>query len=496
MAINPSLDLAHVLRRYGFLAVRPGAQAYTDFLDLGIRLPGGVQGPPLPNEGTRALFGPLPEDFSLAGLTTHQEPAGGFLTFPRRGWFWTSAVPAYRPLLPHTSFTGSNVEPLWTNSQGRTVLGWYRKGSHKVLLIGLDVAAEIILTTQGDPERVATVKDKTRFSFTFERANYLFDTHLRRRQESAPWADRLGFTVVRLLAEHLDWPLLAVLPGNARGAVLLTGDDDQAPLKSYREQLDLVSSFPITYYLLPFTQHTPQTIRACPATVEWGLHVDALEHPEDYDRICAEQAGAVRALTGAAIRGIRNHGFLNRSYLGHLAAWEQCGLQLDVNYAGLNGTALTGSFVPFRVRRPDGEWSDHLSLLTAFGDGMIFICKWSQGRCSRRINQLANQIETETPGVLVFNMHPTNIRLTRRIHRTILQLGRRPGWIALGGESYLDWQQAWNQVHLERTVRGWVLHCPKPVRDLTLLWSQGGSWHPQQMESTAPITELRGRLAA
>ena len=51
----------------------------------------------------------------------------------------------------------------------------------------------------------------------------------------------------------------------------------------------------------------------------------------------------------------------------------------------LDGTALTGSFLPFRVRRPDGTWSGHLSLVTAFGDGMRYIGKLTEQQAIKRI---------------------------------------------------------------------------------------------------------------
>src|SRR5437762_1513962 len=80
---------------------------------------------------------------------------------------------------------------------------------------------------------------------------------------------------------------------------------------------------PATYFLHPKTKHDPQTLRSILGRpgVELGLHPDALEAPERYDTLFREQAAWFKTLTGGAARSVRNHGFLNRGYWGHLAAW-------------------------------------------------------------------------------------------------------------------------------------------------------------------------------
>jgi hypothetical protein len=279
------------------------------------------------------------------------------------------------------------------------------------------------------------------------------------------------------------------LPGGASGLVLLTGDDDQAALAAYQEQLTLLGDFPITYFLLPFTKHTPQTLATLPPSVELGLHVDALNHPDQYETICAEQAEAVRTLCGRTVRAVRNHGFLNRGYLGHLRAWEESGLTLDVNYAGLDGTALTGSFLPFRLRRPDGTWSGHVALLTAFGDGMRYIGKLTEQQVIQRIDRLALQIEQSDPGVLVFNMHPENIGDTRAIHRRIMELGRRSGWRAMGVESYLRWLETWQSLTVRLDGQEVVVHAPATVEGVVLRQPLAGPWRRVEL-AAGPETQV------
>ncbi|MCI0642115.1 MAG: GNAT family N-acetyltransferase, partial [Gemmataceae bacterium] len=489
-------DLVVLLRRYGFLGVDPRAKEKDLLEGHGIWWPEckTALAEALPRSALvfgiarRASEGPshaergIYADLAKLGIQCKEEPGRALLYESAKRSWWKKKTPVYHALLPHCSFAGPSLEPLWHNADGRAVLAWWRQGGRRILLVGLDFVAEILRHSQGDPEQARKGQGGACHGYAHERAEYLFEPHLLPEFRSTPWADRLGFEVVRALARATGWPLVEPLPGGARGLVLLTGDDDQAALACYREQLELVGDFPITYFLLPVTKHTSQSLAALHSTVEFGLHVDALEHPDRYEEICARQANAVRGLTGKDVRAVRNHGFLNRGYLGHLPAWEDNGLTLDVNYSGLDGTALCGSFLPFRVRRGDGSWSSHHSLLSTFGDGMLFIKKWTEAQACRRIDEIARQIETSAPGVVVFNMHPENIGQTRQIHKVIMSLGRRPGWLALGVETYLQWLEAWDSLKLRRDGAHFVLSSKMPLQNVALRWLPG-SHHPPQIVS-------------
>jgi hypothetical protein len=377
--------------------------------------------------------------------------------------------PVFHALLPFLSFTGSGVRPVWTTADERAVLAWYEHDSVRQLLVGIPVVEEVVRHTQGDPRQAEVAANKSCWGFPHERPTYLFEGQLHPDYPTTPWADLLGFTLAELLAELTDLPLVEPLPGGAAGAVVLTGDDDQAWLEKYDHQLRCVGDFPITYFLLPWTRHTPATLAKLPRTVELGLHVDSLDAPERYAERCAEQARAVRSLCGRPVRSVRNHGFLSDGVSGHLPAWEDAGLALDANLPGLDGTALSGSFLPFRVRRPDGSWSAHRTLLSAFGDGMLPICELTERQAVRRVRRLARQVEVTRPGVLVFNFHPQNISETARLHRAVVALGRRRGWVALGVESYLAWLETRDQIRLHRGPDGVVqVIAPCPLTGLVV----------------------------
>jgi hypothetical protein len=424
------------------------------------------------------------------GLKAKPEPPGAWCYARPRWSIFGKDRPAYRALLPHVSFSGDGLEPVWVSDEGRPVVAWHGEPGDRRLVVGLDVENEIVRYWQGDPERADAPGSKARFGFDTERANYLFDDHVTPRLATHPWADYLGFLVAEGWSRLSGLPLVEPLPNGAKGAVILTGDDDQAWLETYAEQRRVLGDLAFTYLLHPLTRHTPETLASLGPTAEFGLHPDALDRPDDYEALCREQALWIEKLCGRKVRVVRNHSYLSRGYLGHVRAWEDNGLELDVNYSAADGTAMTGSFLPMRVRRADGSWSEHLSLLTAFGDGMIFALGLSDREAARRVRRLARQIESSVPGVVVLNLHPQNIARTRRLHRAAVALGRRSGWVTLGLETYLEWLRARDAVVVERYGSTLVLTSDRPVRDLAIRISMGSGWRKLELKPWSGRLEL------
>ncbi|MBX9678520.1 MAG: GNAT family N-acetyltransferase [Gemmataceae bacterium] len=477
-------DVISVLRRYGFLGIPANARESDLHNRFGIHAAGFKMPATDAIDGVRVMIASNLESCTKLGLDAKAEQAPAHLYgHPVRRW-WPGNAFTYRALLPHVSFAGPNVEPLWRNAQGRTVIGWWNRNGKRILLCGLDVAGEIVRWNQGDPEqtRRVSIQERARYNYAFERPVYLHEPHLEKGRRAEPWADRLGFFIVEQLSRMTGWPLTEVLPSGAKGMILLTGDDDQASLDNYRKQLDTIGDFPITYYLLPFTKHTPETLSRLPETVELGVHVDSLENPDRYDDVCIDQTAAVRQLTGKPIKSIRNHGFLSRGYLGQLGAWDRSALPYDVNIPGLDGACLTGSLLPFRVRRFDGSWSSHTSLLTLFGDGMRYVLKMDETQMCRRIDEIAKGVEDRFPGVLVFNMHPDNIGDCVKVHQRIVEWGRRRDWGAWGAESFFEWHSAWLNLTIVQDGDGWKLTGSRPVPGVVLRIPEGEGWRRQAAE--------------
>lgn len=432
-----------------------------------------------------------PSGAESAPPTIQAEPGGRRLTGARESFF-ARPWPDCHLLLPHAHVEGGGITPVLATESGRTVVGWRDTPRGRELFVGVDLVEELVLRTHGDPARVETCTEKARWGFGHERPNYLYEELLVPDAPTTPWADRLGYTVAECLSRLVGLPLVEPLPNGSRGAVLLSGDDDEAYLEKYAEQLELVGDFPMTYFLLDRTRHTRETLRPMPASVEFGLHADALDAPELYGERCRQQCRDVAELCNRPVRTIRNHGFLSDGYLGQLPVWEECGLDLDVNVPGLDGTAVTGSYLPFSNRRPDGSWSDHRTLLTPFGDGMVYVLEWSDAVARRAVRRLCRQIDATRPGVVCLNMHPQNVSDVRRVHLEVMRWGRRSGWTALGAESYLDWLRARDAVSVRVDASGNArIECPVPVPGLAVRSHEHRGWRTTAIPASAgtyPLT--------
>ncbi|KWT91560.1 hypothetical protein [Candidatus Magnetominusculus xianensis] len=439
-------DLLVILRTYGFI----NAGIVTEILD------------------GEVVISAKMESFEQFDLKTYRENGkilyyfrkGGLISFFRRR-------PVYHALLPHITFTGKCLNPLWVNNEGRSVIAWYMDGKKKKLLVGLDVVEEIIRHRQGNPYSIRQTDTNNPDGIDIERPYYLFNEQLVQGFYMERWADNLGVFISEEFSRISNCPLVEPLPDGAKGLLCLTGDDDQAELKKYEKQLKIIKGMPITYMLLPGTRHTSETISKMSPNVEFGLHPDALENPKNYDNICKEQAEYIRKLTMKPIRTVRNHCVLNNGYLGHLKAWEENGLKLDVNYPGGDGKMLNASLMPMKVRNLDGTWSDHYSLLSLFGDGMKYAFNLRIGTIIKKIREAVSKVENNFPGVLVFNFHPQNIDGTKRLHREVLSISKRNGWLAFGLESYLQWLDALEGLEMTKEgsftaheIKGCVLRYP------------------------------------
>lgn len=405
--------------------------------------------------------------------------------------FFMKKTPIYRALLPHITFFSENIEPLWIDNKNRILIGWLNEKNHKKLLVGLNVVEEIIRYRQGDPNKVKTAKFKGGWGFDYERADYLFEEHVIEKYMTVPWADYLGFFIAEKLACITRFPLVMPLPQGAKGAILLTGDDDQAYLEKYKEQLKYIKNIPITYFLHPLTRHTSETLKDLPDNVDFGVHPDALNDPENYDKLCKEQVYYIRNLTNRPIRSLRNHGFLNKGYLGYLKTWEECDIKLDLNYGGVNGKIFNASFLPMRVRRPDNSWSKHYSLITAFGDGMIYALNMTCKKAITQIRKVVKQIENHYPGVIVFNFHPQNIEDTKCLLNEVVKLSKKPGWIALKIEEYIDWLETLEELEIKKEKNYFILNAKKEVKDLALKFPTKRGWKVIKLEPWEGKKEIK-----
>jgi len=353
----------------------------------------------------------------------------------------SSRKPRLRTLHAMTSFSSSsNGAPVVIDDLGAAVWLWQPVLDSGILFVGTDLAGDLLRYLQGDPAQVLHREHGQRWGFAGERPNYLFDTQ---REGEAPHlrhADEWSWALTHALAMLTNTKLRDILPGGAPGAIVITGDDDQASLACYQQQLALLGDAPVTYFLHPLTKHTRGTLDQLRARgpLDLGLHPDALEHPDRYSTLCAEQCLWFTELAGRAPASVRNHGFLNDGYWGHLPSWLAAGIKVSSNLPGLDGNVLNGSLLPARVAY-QGKLTDHWSILALIGDGAIFVNDWDAPRAARCVHDAADHIRSSgIPGVMVLNLHPENYARAEPMHRAALDV-IRSGFVPWTLQDCLEW---------------------------------------------------------
>jgi hypothetical protein len=348
-----------------------------------------------------------------------------------------------RTLHPYSTFhrpdAAPDLEPVVRDGAGGVAWGWQGCGAAGILFLGTRLAKDLVRYRQGDPSAIERQLDRGAWGFAFERPMYLFEEQLEGEAPGERHADWWCWTLRDALRRR-GVAADPVFPDDAPGAVILTGDDDQACLESYEAQLAELGPLPITYFLHPLTKHDRDSMSRIFANrrVELGLHPDALDAPDRYGEIFAEQAGWFERLVGRPAISLRNHGFLNDGYWGHAATWLARGFKMSSNVPGLDGRVLTGSLLPARLTL-DGRLTDHWSVLTAIGDGVVFV-QGKKGRAAGDVVRgLGRQVRASgVPGAIVLNLHPENIAQTQDMHAAARELVAE-GFLAWTLQDLLAW---------------------------------------------------------
>jgi hypothetical protein len=283
--------------------------------------------------------------------------------------------------------------------------------------------------------------------------------------------------------------------------VIITGDDDQAPLEDYRAQEKLLGGLPVTYFLHPLTKHTRQSMveHSIGRSVEWEIHPDALETPHDYDTRFDEQAAWFKELTGQKPRLVRNHGFLNDGYWGHARSWIKHGVTGSSNLPGVDGRVINGSLLPARLAL-NGQLTDHWSVLTAFGDGVMFALEWDEATATQAIHEAGQRIvESDVPGILVFNLHPANHAKAACMHAAARRLVEN-GFAAMTLGAALEWFSAndstRDELHRPATHAGMLPpYGLEPVAESAVVSVDDKRREPAQGADRSFWSQLRDRLS-
>jgi len=330
-----------------------------------------------------------------------------------------------RTLSDFFTISGLDCDPLVKTDDGCVV--WARRviQSETFIFIGTRFLDDVITYRQGLSTNVQSEsREKSLWGFPNERANYLYEGVA----EPSRLYDRQADWWSWLLFESLQSSLAVTRCIELRKPVqylVVTGDDDQADLDMYERQQRLLSGIPTTYFLHPLTKHSKRSLSILSRTnaeIELGLHPDALEQPTEYERLFSQQIDWFSRLVGSMPSSIRNHGFLNDGYWRHAQSWLKYGVKSSSNIAGLDGRIISNSLLPFPLVL-DNEITNHQSIVTAFGDGMVFALRMTDNEASQRVIDFSNDMRRDvSDGALVINLHPQNVDSTPQLHMAIRQL--------------------------------------------------------------------------
>lgn len=333
-----------------------------------------------------------------------------------------SDVPILRTLGNPLVYEGTDWQPVLHTADGSATWVVGNHAGFRVIIIGTTLVSDLTIYRQGDASLANRGGSGNLWGQSNERPNHLYErtappSGLLERQADH-WAELLTVTVANA-AGVLRQP---ILPGGAPGALVITGDDDQAEVERYAMQIAALHDLPVTYFLHPKTRLTRRNMKELfrsHGRIDLGIHPDALDAPGDYDSLFDEQCRWFRGLVGSPPRSVRNHGYLNDGYWGHLGAWLAHDVTVSSNLPGVDGRVVSQSLIPMRVIK-DGILTPHWSILTLFGDGMVSALGMSDEESAVRFLGVCEEIAASgLPGVVVVNVHPQNFPENVALHRAL-----------------------------------------------------------------------------
>ena len=359
-----------------------------------------------------------------------------------------------RTLADWMTFKCVGSRKLLYSSPGNEVWISVQRYSARIIFVGTDIVADMLQYSQGDPNAVPKA-DGMIWGFSHERPNYLFAQNIAGQNFNERFADNWSHLLATCMAEACGHSLRPILPGGAKGVIVLTGDDDEAYLEKYNEQLAVIGGRPMTYFLHPNTRHNRSTLDemlAVNPNIDFGLHPDALDSPAQYPDVLRQQVLWFCGLVGEMPRSVRNHGYLNNGYWKHAKEWMASGIEFSTNVPGLNGSVVTGSLLPGRLFL-DGKLTDHWSVLTAIGDGVLREMNIDDEDSADLVKCIAHDVlDNGIPGVIVCNLHPQNIETTKVLHRSLLEL-EADGFLIWNMSQCHDWFTSMERVSVAEQNR-------------------------------------------
>ena len=363
-----------------------------------------------------------------------------------------------------------------------------RVGSGRIVSFAFDLALCVLMLRQGDPA-------KTEFApkgDTCARPSHLASDIGPDDSGWFPYADFLSRLLVDLVRDSLPAPvpLLHHLPGDAKGLLLYSGDEDGAEVAWNDEELDYVADAGgrMSLYLIPInTKSTRGDVERYKRRNDVGPHPNL--RPLDGEPVSVRVAEFERQilmyqdLFGSQARTLRNHSTAWAGYTDLPEIMEKLGIGMEANFFSGNYMrsrtpepyAAYGAALPMRFCRPNGRLIDVFQQHTHVSDDVLFHAtvdysyKISPEQYSAVLDRVLTDIVTRFHTPYAVCIHPSNwVRFSRPQGQELLLQASRKGLPVWSLDQWLDFWEArdgwrfenltWDGERLELSAAGQSHH--------------------------------------
>ena len=338
-----------------------------------------------------------------------------------------------------------------------------RVGAGRIIAFAFDLPQCVLWLRQGDPAHAEVIPSGD----SCARPSHLACDIGPQDAAWIPFADLLSRYLVDLVRGCVPapMPLLSVLPGEAPGLLLYSGDEDHAEVAWNDEELEYLATAGarMSLYIIPTRTHSSRV-----DVERYARHHDVGPHPDlrslDGRPVSERVAEFERQVLlfessfGVKSRTLRNHCTAWAGYLELVEAEERLGIRMDANY--LSGTYMRdrcgapyagfGGAIPVRFCRPDGRLLEVFQQHTHLSDDVMFgeadySYKYSAPSYEAVIDRVLKEVATRfhTPyGTLI---HPSNwVWFSRDQGQALL---RRAAAYGVPVWSYDQWLDFWEARH-------------------------------------------------
>jgi hypothetical protein len=301
-----------------------------------------------------------------------------------------------------------------------------RRGQGRLIVFAFDPALAVLHLRQGDPERADFIPQGGDCARPSHMAADLgpYDS------EWIPHADLLCQVLVTTVSRYIPFPLPTLwhLPGQSKGILLYSGDEDNADVAWNDDEMAALTRLGLRMSLYIIPSKTKSTGSDVGRYLE---HHDVGPHPNlrPFDgRPVAERLNALEEEIllfekkfGHKARTIRNHCAAWAGYLEPIEILERLGVEMESSYvSGTHQRARVSGFysgfgaaMPMRFCRPDGQLHDVFQQHLHLSDDMMFSANPYSYRLSAEVfDGIVKRICTDTVNrfhtPVTVNFHPSN----------------------------------------------------------------------------------------